>query len=161
MFRKFHPHLHQQAINFMAIDPDFQTVLKRFHSLDNELRVNCDCRNCRRPIGAGGPSNPNPSNIKFSPRIKQDDIVPKCFRASHPPDDNLITHSKEFPARKCYNCHNTGHFSRDCPNPPNPQTRTSEMRQIEGQGDMENDGVAFPIDSDDQNLYEGSENENP
>lgn len=48
IFRKLHPDLHLQAINFMATEPDFPTALKRFHFLDNELRINHDFRSGRQ-----------------------------------------------------------------------------------------------------------------
>ncbi|KAI0999381.1 hypothetical protein K3495_g8813 [Podosphaera aphanis] len=37
ILRKFHPDLHQLAIEFMATDSDYTTAIKRFHYYDNEL----------------------------------------------------------------------------------------------------------------------------
>ena len=45
--------------------------------------------------------------------------------------------------------------------PSEPQTRTSEIRQIEKMAAGENDDENFPEDFNEQEIYEESENEKP
>ena len=143
MFRKFHPDLHQQAINFMSTDPDYQTALKRFHFLDNELRINRENRSRRKLLSAAIPLSASaPSGQKNSPLTKREYSMPPNFQTTHTVTDNRSVQPKDIPVRKCYNCHKMGHISKECPDPPNPQTRISEIRQIDkmatGENDVEN-----------------------
>lgn len=162
MFRKFHPDLHQQAINFMATDPDYQIALKRFHFLDNELRINRENRSRRKLLSAAIPLSASaPSGQKNSPLTKREYSMPPNFQTTHTVTDNRSAQPNDIPVRKCYNCHKRGHISKECPDTPNPQTRTSEIRQIEKMAAGENDDENFPEDFNEQEIYEESENEKP
>ncbi|EPQ65071.1 hypothetical protein BGT96224_A21068, partial [Blumeria graminis f. sp. tritici 96224] len=101
MFRKFRPDLHQQAIDFMATEPDYSSALKRFYFYDNELRINRESRNRRRT------SN---STVLKAPGISE------------------LTNTNN---RKFYNCGKTGLVSRDCTKPKKVAAIASPIRQIE------------------------------
>lgn len=152
MFRKLHPDLHQLSINFMATNPDYPTALKRFHYLDNELRINREYRSRRQTKFTSGLSSSSPSflhQIPSSPHVKKENSSP---RVSTLPPEN--------PVRKCYNCRKPGHQSRECSEPPKSHLPTSQIQQIQDINSHDNE--TFPGEGNDElSLIEESENEEP
>ncbi|SZF05558.1 unnamed protein product [Blumeria hordei] len=102
MFRKFHPDLHQQAIDFMATEPDYSLALKRFHLYENELRINHESRNRRRM------SNSLILRINHESRNRRRMSNSLILQTSRISDQTNSVN------RKCYNFGKTGHVSRNC-----------------------------------------------
>lgn len=157
MFRKLHPDLHQLAINYMATDPDYQSALKRFHFLDNELRINRDYRARRTKMSSIGPSaftSSSPRTISGQTPIKQESPNSSRQVSSQPEKPHYLNRSVEGIIRKCYNCRKVGHMSRDCPEPQENRAQTGQVQQIQiGMDDMK------IRELDDDIILEDSENE--
>ncbi|RKF82600.1 hypothetical protein GcM1_169002 [Golovinomyces cichoracearum] len=114
IFRKLHPDLHWQSINFMATEPDYETALKRLHFLDNELKLNQEYRNCRVEINFTAQKTRNAElPTSLSPKIKKESNLSPMKNYNHETARNS-SQMVDGLNKMCYNCYKTGHLSKDC-----------------------------------------------
>ncbi|KAI0994277.1 hypothetical protein K3495_g13904, partial [Podosphaera aphanis] len=164
MYRKLHPDLHQLAINFMASSPKYDMALKHFHYLDNELRINTESRNRRQYLLANRLSTaklPNSAkNLPVTLTKHEDSYGPESRTYNYKGTPHAPTF--QLPNnRKCYYCHKTGHLSRECSDPPNPNRATNNLHQIDGNITGADASVLQTVNEEGEEFYEDSENEEP
>lgn len=166
MYRKLYPDLHQQAMNFMATNPDFGSAIKRFHFLDNELRLNQESRNRRDRIRIG--------NQKFTQQLPYSKPLSKVKFEEKDPVRQFNPHRKlahdstpmfSEQDRKCYNCQKFGHLSKDCAKPKVENSHKHQINHISDEisnGEEQNeDPKQTNEDESDEDLYDVSENDEP
>ncbi|RKF61211.1 hypothetical protein GcC1_158011 [Golovinomyces cichoracearum] len=115
----------------MATNPDFGSAIKRFHFLDNELRLNRESRNRRDRIRIENQKNTQQLPY-FKPlsKMKFEEKDPVRQFNPHRRQDHDSTPMSSEQVRKCYNCQSFGHLSKDCAKSKVENSRNHQINHI-------------------------------